>query len=566
VTDDERGAAPHRSPDCSPTPSPQRSRHDNGGRMTDVQIVTARDIVTMADDAAAEAFAFRGEWILGTGTLAELRSRFPGADVDDFGAATVIPGLNDAHQHPTVAAEQSLQVDLSPPLIPDTAALTAALRARAADTPPGEWIVGFGYDPFRSNGGADLTRDDLDDVSREHPILVVHVTLHTGVLNTPGLELAGLRAPADAPSGGELGSFRDGRPNGVVHDQALYDVAFPAFSRRTPIVPPPSPADLERSFRRFVARLHAAGVTSVGDALLGPSWWELLDKMSATGALDIRINALAAYDHFDYFRRLPDRSAPPESRLRLGGVKAFADGAVNGGTCLVEEPVVGGHGHGMARVPPSRLNEIVREVHDAGWRVCVHANGDRAVRYVLDAIEQAQRSTPRPDPRHRIEHTSIVNAALVRRMRELGAVAVPFANYALAHGDKLRGYYGPQRVEWMFAHRAMLDAGVPVAGSSDYPCGPFEPLFAMQSCVVREDVTGEPFGPSQRIGPVEALALYTTGSAYASAEERTKGRLAPGYLADFVVLADNPLTADPRALREIAVLQTWVGGRPVWQR
>ena len=531
--------------------------------MTDVEIITASTIVTLADDHP-QAFACRGEWIVGSGTVTELHDRFPDATVHDFGTATITPGFNDAHQHPTIAAEQSLQADLSPRLISDTGALQSALRVRAAETTAGEWIVGFGYDPFRSNGGVDLTCDDLDRVSRERPILVVHVSLHTGVLNTPGLQLAGLHAITDTPSGGELGAFADGRLNGVLHDQALYDVAFPAFSRSVPVVPPAAAHDLERSFRRFVARLSAAGITSVGDALIGPPWWQLLEKLDATEGLDIRINALAAYDHFDYFRSLPDPAVSPESRLRLGGVKTFADGAVSGGTCLVEEPVIGGHGHGLERVPPSRLNEIVQEVHEAGWRVCVHANGDRAIRHVLDAIEQAQRRTPRSDPRHRLEHTSFVNPGLIRRMRDLRVVAVPFANYALAHGDKLRGYYGPERAEWMFAHRAMLDAGIPVAGSSDYPCGPFEPLFAIQSCVVRHDVTGAPFGVSQRITAAEALALYTTASAYASAEEHTKGRLAPGYLADFVVLADNPLAVAPVALRDIPVLQTWVGGACVW--
>jgi hypothetical protein len=194
----------------------------------------------------------------------------------------------------------------------------------------------------------------------------------------------------------------------------------------------------------------------------------------------------------------------------------------------------------------------------------VHANGDRAIRHVLDAIASAHQRNPRADPRHRIEHTSLVNPEIVGRMRELGVVAVPFANYALAHGDKLRGFYGPKRVEWMFAHRAMLDGGVPVAGSSDYPCGPYEPLFAMQSCVTRQDRTGAAFGTSQQISPTEALALYTTGSAYASGEESTKGRLAPGYLADFVVLGDDPRTVEPERLSAVPVLETWVGGARVW--
>src|SRR5699024_9132524 len=126
----------------------------------------------------------------------------------------------------------------------------------------------------------------------------------------------------------------------------------------------------------------------------------------------------------------------------------------------------------------AELNDLVRDVHDAGWPACVHANGDRAIRLVLDAVEQAQQGNPRPDPRHRIEHGSVVNAELIARLRDLDVEVVPFSAYATAHGDKLRAFYEPDRTERMFAHRSMLDAGVVVAGSSDYPCGPFEPLFA----------------------------------------------------------------------------------------
>jgi len=141
---------------------------------------------------------------------------------------------------------------------------------------------------------------------------------------------------------------------------------------------------------------------------------------------------------------------------------------------------------------------------------------------------------------------------------------VPFANYVLAHGDKLRGFYGAERTERMFAHRGMLDRGIPVAGSSDYPCGPYEPLFGMRSCVTRQDPQGVDFGPSQRISAYEALGLYTTGAAFSTAEEHTKGRLTTGQLADFVVLAEDPTTVPGAHLDTVEVRETWVGGEPVW--
>lgn len=527
------------------------------------QIFAARSIVTMTG-ATADAFACRGERIVATGSLAALRERFPRAVIHDFGAACVVPGFNDAHQHPTVCAEQALQVDLSPGRMSSTAQVVAALRDRAGRVAAGEWLVGWGYDPYRSNGGRALTRDDLDAVGAHHPLLVVHATLHAGVLNSRGLELAGLRTPADAPSGGELTADESGRLTGVLHDQALYDLAFPAFTRREAVVPPAPAARLAEVFQAYVRRLHAAGITSVGDAMVGPAGWELIRSIADAGELSIRVNALASYDHFDYFRPLGPGSADDTQRLRLGGVKAFADGAVGGGTCLVDEPVRGAAGHGLERMSARELAAVVRDVHDAGWRVCVHANGDRAIRRVLDAVEAARRATPRADPRHRIEHASIVTPAILERMRDLGIVAVPFASYVLALGDKLRGFYGARRSEWMFAHRAMLDYGIPVAASSDYPCGPYEPLFGMQSCVSRKDPTGATFGASQRISMQEALALYTSGAAYASGEERTKGRLAPGYLADFTVLTENPLTKHADELASIGVRETWVGARRVW--
>jgi len=198
--------------------------------------------------------------------------------------------------------------------------------------------------------------------------------------------------------------------------------------------------------------------------------------------------------------------------------------------------------------------------------VCVHANGDRAIGKLLDLLEAAQRDQPRPELHHRIEHCSIVNADILARMQRLGAIATPFGSYIHYHGGKLLDWYGPKRIERMFAHRSFLDYGIAVAGSSDYPCGPFEPLLGMQSCVTRMGWDGTPLGLSQRITPREALALYTVNAAYAAGEEHIKGRLAPGYLADFVVLDADPLAVDPATLGRVGIVATYVGAAPVWER
>jgi predicted amidohydrolase YtcJ len=278
-----------------------------------------------------------------------------------------------------------------------------------------------------------------------------------------------------------------------------------------------------------------------------------------------RVGCLISYVHFDRFRDAGIRHGFGSSWLRVNGVKAFVDGAVAGGTCLLEESYTDQPGEfGQQVVTEGELLDIVRDVHDAGTRIGVHANGDRAISLLLDAYETAQAKEPRPGLRHRIEHCTVVNDEILTRMRALGAIAVPFGSYVAFHGDKLPRWYGEERLGRMFAHRSFLDAGVTVAGSSDYGCGPFEPLLGIQSCVTRKARDGQVLGGNQRISAQEALRLYTVGSAEATGEEHVKGRLAPGYLADFVVLAANPLTVDPDSIAAIPVLSTWVGGTEVW--
>jgi predicted amidohydrolase YtcJ len=251
--------------------------------------------------------------------------------------------------------------------------------------------------------------------------------------------------------------------------------------------------------------------------------------------------------------------------LRLVGIKAFVDGACAGGNCLVEEPFEGTDDHGMQTMDSQALEHLVARATRDGVVLGVHANGDRAIRLLLDAHEKAQSADGvGVTVRHRIEHCTLVDDDIIGRIKALGLVAVPFGAYARFHGDKLPGYYGEQRLERMFAHRSLLDAGVAVAGSSDYPCGPLEPLAAITSCVTRRALDGSLVGGSQRISVAEAVALYTTGSAYASGEEHLKGMLAPGLLADFVELSADIFDTDPSEIAGLGVRSTWVGGTCVF--
>lgn len=529
-------------------------------------VVRARRVITLTEDAA-ESFAFWGDRVLATGRFADLREAFPGADVLDAGEGVIVPGFNDAHMHLAMAADESLHVDLSPSAVRSLSGLLDRLRQEAERTPPGQWIRASHYDDGKMPEGRLLTRWDLDEVSRAHPVLVVHVAGHWGVANSLALQLGGVDERTAPPPGGEFGRDGSGRLNGVLYEQALFDFAYPALARggRT-VVPETTLEDRLRGLARAVARFHAAGLTSVTDALVGPRDLELVQEARRRGLLTLRVNLLLSAEYYDLLERLRLSTGFGDEHLRFGGVKAFVDGAIGGRTCLLRDPFEGTEDRGIQRTSTEELARIVRRVHQDGNRLCVHANGDRAIEILLDQLESAQAACPRPGLAHRIEHCTVVSEDLLVRMRRLGVIAVPFGSYVYYHGGKLVEWYGAARVARMFAHRSFLDHGIPVAGSSDYPCGPYEPLVALQSCVTRRGWDGVVVGEAQRITPLEALALYTTGSAYASGEQDRKGRLAPGYLADFVVLGDDPLAVDPAALGEVEVRATYVGGRRVWGR
>ncbi|NLU73323.1 amidohydrolase [Streptomyces sp. HNM0575] len=509
-----------------------------------------------------EAVAVAHGLVTATGTVAQLRDRFPAAEVVDFGDAALVPGLNDAHIHLAIAAEDLLHLDLSAAAVAGVDDLLRQVRAEASRAAPGEWIRGSRYDDTKTG---QLTRWDLDRAAPDHPVLVVQVAGHWGVVNSPALKALGIDEDSSPPEGGEFGRGADGRLDGRLVERALMNVVYPATARgaASPLRPS-SPQDKLRGLARAQRQWHAAGLTSVCDALIAPEDIALLRLARAEDELTLRVGMLLSIDHYGAAQALGVGSGFGDDMLRLVGVKAFVDGAIGGRTCLLAEPYADSEGHGLQTTPTEELFAQVRAVHGDGNRIGVHANGDAAIRLVLDAFEAAQREMPRSGLRHRIEHCTVVDADIVERMRQLGAIAVPFAGYVAYHGGALNRWYGPERTGRMFAHRSFLDAGVTVAGSSDYPCGPYQPLLGIQSMVTREGMDdGETVGAVQRTTAAEALSVFTLGSAEAEGTSHLKGRLAPGYLADFTVLGEDLTTADPHGIASVPVRATYVGGECV---
>lgn len=507
-----------------------------------------------------DAMGVLGDRVLGFASPDEWRRA--GAEVVHLEGALAIPGLNDAHMYPSIAARDSVAIDASPARIATRAELEAAIREAAATVPRGEWIRCSRYDPSGYPDGAPLTRRDLDRLAPEHPVILLHTACHWGVTNSEGLRRGGLRTADDAPTGGFLGTDERGALDGVLHEQTLFDYVDGAMSSTgSTVVPQPDEEEVRRAMVGFLRTLNSLGITSVTDALSGPAELSRFARLRASGELTARVNVLLAARHLDRYADAGIPSGFGDEWVRIGGYKAFMDGAVAGRTCLVDQPFEGSSDHGLQVADIDDVLDLARRARRAGSRLAVHANGDAAIRLLVTALERdVAESGPAPE-RHRIEHCSMPDAETVARIARLGLIAVPFGSYPWYHGRKILDWYGADRAERMFPHRTLLDAGVTVAGSSDYPCGPYEPMLGLMSCVQRRGSDGAPVGLSQRIGMDEAIGLYTAGSAEASGEGHRKGRLLPGMLADFAVFEEDLEQIDSETLAG-----TWVGGECVWGR
>jgi predicted amidohydrolase YtcJ len=243
----------------------------------------------------------------------------------------------------------------------------------------------------------------------------------------------------------------------------------------------------------------------------------------------------------------------------------LCDGSISERTARVSQAYIGRpNDFGILVHTEDELYEQARKAHAAGWQLATHANGDVAIDTTLRVYERLQREIPRHDARYRLEHCTIVNDALIQRIKSLGAIPTPFSTYVYYHGEKMKEY-GAERLDHMFALRSFLDEGIRPTQASDYPPGPFEPMMALQSEVTRTDSKGNLWGPKQRISVEEAIRVGTIHGAYASYEERAKGSIEPGKLADLVVMGRDPFKEDTSQLIHIPVERTMVGGNWVWE-
>lgn len=539
-------------------------------------VVLNGNVITVDDTRPrAEAFAVHGDKFIAVGSTSEIQ-RWVGESttVIDAEGRTITPGFIDAHMHPRPTYPESsplATVDLRPVAVASMDDLIAALTAKAELVPEGQWIQGVRYEDTKL--GRHPTRADLDQASTKHPIYLSHSSGHVGVANSFVLRAARVTRNTSDPPGGAFDREGNGAPNGVCREIAcrILRQAVPA----TPITRQDEVEGLQRTFRMFASN----GITTVVDAGGSPEKLGLFREAVGPGSPG-RVLVMVLAEYVDELRAAGIGTGFGDEWVKLGPIKGHHGNSLSGRTAWLFEPYDMVNPETGERdyygIPPasrvaatptaqtqSDLDALIFSIHEAGFQVGVHSNGDREISMLLESFEKALARLPRPDHRHRIEHASVVNTAILEKAKELELV-LAFHSYVYEHGDKMEEF-GADRWGMMHANRSALDMGIPVAGNSDYGVSAAIPLLRIQSMVTRTSAEGKVYGPEQKVSPEQAIRVWTMGSAFSVFEEDIKGSIEAGKLADFVILSTDPTVAPVDEIKDIVVNTTVVGGKVVYE-
>ncbi len=505
----------------------------------------------------AEALAVRAETLVAVGRAADVEAfRGNGTRVVNLEGRFVVPGLIDNHVHFLDGGDALGSVDLRSADTPEEFArrLAAFARDRSAD----RWITGGDWD-HEAWGGALPTRHWIDEGTGSVPVFVRRLDGHMALANSAALRLAGITRQTPDPDGGTIVRDADGEPTGVLKDNAM-NLVFAAM-------PPLSEAETEEAIERATAHAAAHGVTQVHDMSAGG----LLDtyrRLHAQGRLKTRIYGALPLADWQTLQAYIAQNGRGDAWVRWGLLKGFVDGSLGSTTAwfytpFADEPETSGFPVEDTTV----LRQRILDADAAGLHVAVHAIGDRANTWLLRTFAEAEGRNGLRDRRFRIEHAQHLTPDAITAMAAQGVVPSMQPYHAIDDGRWAEKRIGPDRIQTTYAFRSLLDAGARLTFGSDWFVAPLDPLYGLYAAVTRQTLDGahpEGWVPAQKVQLEEALRAYTAANAWAGFQEHEAGVLAPGYLADFVVLSDDLFAIAPEKLRDVAVLRTVVGGHDVF--
>lgn len=530
-------------------------------------IIRHAHVVTMnPTQPSADAMAVRDGRILTVGgeqVVSDCASQR--TNVVDLQGKTVLPGLIDVHTHAMEWAKGILrkQLDVTYPKVLSIADIVAVVKERVSQEHKGQWITGAGWDDAKLSEHRYITRSDLDAVSPNSPVYLIHVSGHLAASNSAALALAGITRNTSDPVGGVIERDSSGEPTGIVKDTAMDLVAK---------VLPPDPAGINSQAAKLISdRASALGLTTIHDIFISSEEIRGYQDAYQQGWLQIRVQMSPRIDSMEDAEKLAQMGIHTgfgDDQLKFGAAKMFADGGMGARTIAIYPPPLQGEpgNLGVLRWKPEDMQKAHLIAARAGWQLETHAIGDRAIDEVLDSYAATMKALDLKDPRFRVVHAGISTPAIQKRMKELHVLVdgnPPFVYWIGSWFKK----YGPERVRWSYPAKSYIENGIIEAAGSDVPVTPISPWWGIWSAVVRKDLaTGDEIAPEERLTILEALRLYTLNGAYVGFEEKEKGSLEVGKLADFIVVDRDVLSVPSDQLKDVQVLETYVGGKLLYVR
>ncbi|MGA8492407.1 MAG: amidohydrolase [Terriglobales bacterium] len=510
----------------------------------------------------AQAVAVLGDRIVAVGSNLDVDVwRGHDTNVIDAGGKLVLPGFNDAHVHFVSGGLQLESVQLNDATSKQE--FVRRIAGQAKKTPKGEWIQGGDWDETKWSPPSLPTKELIDAVTPDNPVFVSRYDGHSALANSSALRLAGITSQTSDPPGGVIVRDAQGNPTGDLKDAAM-DLAFK-------VIPPLSHEQRLRAVRRAIQYAASLGVTSVQN--MNPDFADIAAyaELLQNGELTTRIYAAPLIEQVDDQVKIGIRHAFGGPFLRIGAVKAFADGSLGSRTAYFFEPFSDEPGNrgllGEEMQPLSLMRDRMMKADAAGLQICTHAIGDQAISIVLDLYTDVVKAHGQMDRRLRIEHAQHMAAKDFDRFAQLNVIASVQPYQAIDDGRWAESYIGHDRASRTYAFRTFLNHGVHLAFGTDWDVAPLNPILTIYAAVTRATLDGKnPNGwfPEQKLTVPEAIEAYTMGSAYAEFQEREKGSIASGKLADMVFLSDDIFSIAPEKIRDVKVLKTIVGGKVVW--
>ena len=533
----------------------------------DLVLVNGRVRTMDAVGTVGTALAVRDGRVVAVGADDEVRALAgEGTMVADLGGRVVYPGLIDAHNHLLMTGEMLREVRLYD--CRSIAEVVGKVAERVRQSPPGAWVVGRGWDESLLAEGRHPNRHDLDPVSPDNPV-VIHRVWNKLVCNSAALAAAGIDRESPDPPAGVLysGSFErdgDGNPTGLFRDRAKELISSH--------VPPPTEAEMVEAVGLACRAYNALGLTAIADPGLYPEQIRAYHRAAREGVLTVRSDLLLAAWGFgapeteeglqERFVALGVTGGFGDDLLRLGGIKLMPDGGMSDRTARMLQPYLDDPDNfGQWVVAPDRLVELIRWVHDLGWAMDIHTCGDEAQQVVVEAYAAAQAANPQPRLRHRVHHAYFPTERALTAMAAHGIPAVVSSAFIANLGEGFVNSVGPERAARAMPMRTYLEAGVPLAGSSDSTVADFNPWVGIDAAVRRTTIPGRVLGPEEALTVAEAIRSYTAGGAFGMGREADLGTLEPGKLADLIVLDRDPEAIPAEELRSMRPVATMLGGR-----